>query len=1152
METAPLGPFLLEAAIGEGGMATVFRGRHRLDGTPVAVKVLKPQFALNPQFAEQFRFEVRAAAALDHPRITAVFDHGTVAPQEARFEVLPQGAPWLAMEFVGGGIASSLLGKVGWRSMRGLLLGVLDGLAHAHAHGVVHRDIKPANVLLREEARGVKLTDFGLAHTVSGDASPTDEDFVGTPSYMAPEQIEVRWRDFGPWTDLYGVGGLAWALATGFPPYAGSTAEILHGHLTGMRPPFEPAVGVPRGFEAWIDGLMHVRSADRFQRAADAAWALVQLGEPEIDSIGELDAGATTTFAALDLSREPPKKKRKWWQLGRQEDEEDDEIAILDTHARPPLPSSWRGRETKRRHLHGAGLALYGQRAIGLVGREKERDRLWKALRRVMETGRARFVLIEGSAGSGRTALAEWMAHRAAEVGASQIFHVTHSEAGGAGDGLGPMLARELRGHGLPREELVDRVEDHLEALGIRDREEALALAELAFPAVDDGHTGEGLVARFSGPRERHAVLARYVAAAARQRPVVLLLDDLHHGQDSQAFVAQLLLSQDTTPCPLLIVATARSEALAQDFVRAQALRALIDLGGDHIELAPLDREEASALVRDLLGLEPKLAAQVEARSSGNPLFAVQLVGDWVARGLLVPGERGYRLAGGAEAGFPSDLIGVWRARLAPLLREDSGLSLELAAILGQHVDPAEWDDACAAAGIAREDALLDELFRLRLAAPDRESGGWEFAHGMLREALEARAGDAGRLPRWSAVCADVLEGRPEAAARRARHLVRAGRTDDAVQGLWEAVISELEQGEFPRARELHELRESALDSLGVGSEAPARIESQILEARIQQRTGNLQEACRLADEALARATASGDPNVLAQALAAAGNCAVSGGDAEHALDHLARAKELAHKLRQPARMAAINNDLAFVAMRAGDLVAARDAARQAVFGGEAIGRPHTVAQAYGMLARVAWQQGDVDLATFYLDEARLRYEALGARWGLATTVNALGEVRRLAGDLAGAEASYREAVERYEACGSGDAVFARMNLGITQAERGHFAAAEQQLRAVEKELERSGRSAMLGPVRVAILFPLASLERWQEFDWFLPQAEHALKSSGMVDLDLARLTRMTAETCDAMGEDSRGARLWALSLRQWQALGRPKEAAEARSALGR
>jgi tetratricopeptide (TPR) repeat protein len=250
--------------------------------------------------------------------------------------------------------------------------------------------------------------------------------------------------------------------------------------------------------------------------------------------------------------------------------------------------------------------------------------------------------------------------------------------------------------------------------------------------------------------------------------------------------------------------------------------------------------------------------------------------------------------------------------------------------------------------------------------------------------------------------------------------------------------------------------------------------------------------------------------------------------------------------------MAAINNDLAFVAMRAGDLVAARDAARQAVFGGEAIGRPHTVAQAYGMLARVAWQQGDVDLATFYLDEARLRYEALGARWGLATTVNALGEVRRLAGDLAGAEASYREAVERYEACGSGDAVFARMNLGITQAERGHFAAAEQQLRAVEKELERSGRSAMLGPVRVAILFPLASLERWQEFDWFLPQAEHALKSSGMVDLDLARLTRMTAETCDAMGEDSRGARLWALSLRQWQALGRPKEAAEARSALGR
>ncbi len=1152
MSTTPLGPFLLEAEIGEGGMATVFRGRHHLDGTPVAVKVLKPQFALNPQFNEQFRFEVRAAAALDHPRITAVFDHGTVAPTEARYEVLPQGAPWLAMEFVGGGIASSLLGRVGWRSMRGLLLGVLDGLAHAHAHGVVHRDIKPANVLLREQARGVKLTDFGLAHTVSGDASPTDEDFVGTPSYMAPEQIEVRWRDFGPWTDLYGVGGLAWALATGFPPYAGSTAEILHGHLSGMRPPFEPEVRVPRGFEAWIDGLMAVRSRDRYQRAADAASALVQLGEPDDESIGELDAGATTSFMALDLAKEGSgKKKRRWWQLGRKV-EEDEEEPVADTRARPPLPSSWKGRETRRRHLHGAGLALYGQRAIGLVGREGERDRLWKALKQVTDSGRARLVLIEGAAGSGKSALAEWLVHRAAEVGASQTLWATHSESGGPADGLGPMLARELRGHGLPRDELVARVEAHLRGLGISDRDEALALAELAYPSIDDGHTGEGLVVRFSGPRERHAVLGRYVTATASQRPVVLFLDDLHHGRDSQGFVARLLLSQDTSPSPLLIVATARSEALALDFVRAQALRALIDLGGDHIELAALDREESSALVRDLLGLEPKLAAQVEARSSGNPLFAVQLVGDWVARGLLVPGDRGYRLAGNAEAGFPTDLIGVWRARLAPLLTDETGYSLEIAALLGQHVDAEEWEDACAAAGVEREVGLLDELFRLRLAEPDRGAGGWEFAHGMLREALESRAKDAGRLPRWSTHCADVLEGKSEAAARRARHLVAAGRIDDAVQGLWEAVVSELQQGEFPRARELHELRTWALDTLGVEASSPQRIESQILEAQILQRTGNLQDAARLAEAALVRAKAAGVPLVLAHALAAAGNCAVSVGDAEHALGLLQQGKELAHKLRQAESTASINNNLAFVAMRAGNLQAAQAAAREAVLGGEAVGSPHTVAQAYGMLARVAWQQGDLDRAVFYLDEARLRYEALGARWGLATTVNALGEVRRLAGDLAGAEAAYREAVERYEACGSGDTVFAKMNLGITLAERGHFDASETLLRTVEKELEGSGRTAMLGPVRTVLLFPLASLERWQEFDWFLPQAEHALKASGIVDLDLARLTRMTAEACDAMGEDSRGARLWRLSLAQWTALGRSKEIAEAQAALGR
>jgi eukaryotic-like serine/threonine-protein kinase len=1147
VDTAPLGPFLLEGELGEGGMAYVFKGRHHLDGTPVAVKVLKPQFALDPMFAEQFRFEVRAAAALDHPRITAVFDHGTVQPKEARFNVLPQGAPWLAMEFIGGGIASSLLGKVGWRSMRGLLLGVLDGLAHAHAHGVVHRDIKPANVLLREQARGVKLADFGLAHTVSGDASPTDEDFVGTPSYMAPEQIEVRWRDFGPWTDLYSVGGLAWAMATGKPPYTGSTAEILRGHLTGHRPPFEPQVPVPSGFEAWMDGLMHVRASRRFQRAADAAWALVKLGEPASDSIGELDAGATMSFTALDMRREPAgKKKRRWWPLGRTDDIDLDDEPEADTAARPPLPSSWRGRKTKRRHLNGAGLALYGQRAIGLVGRENERDRLWKTLRKVMDEGRARFVLIEGAAGYGKTALARWLVHRSSEVGASQTLWATHSELGGPADGLGPLLARELRGKGLTRPELVERVSRHLKMLDVSNRDEALALAELAHPSEE----GEGGV-RFSGPKERHAVLGRYVAAVAAKRPVILWLDDLHHGPDTTAFIAHLILAQDTTPSPILVLGTVRPEALARDFVRAQALRALIDLGGEQIELAALAREESSALVRDLLGLEPKLAAQVEARASGNPLFAVQLVADWVARGLLEPGDAGYRMTEQSRAGFPTDLIGVWRARLDPLLTESTGFSLEIAALLGQHVDAEEWEDACADAGVERELGLLEELLRLRLASRDGRTGGFDFAHGMLREALEARAEDGLRLAQWSGHCAEALAGRPEASARRARHLVAAGRTEDAVQGLWEAVVSELRQGEFPRARELHELRLSALDTLGVGPDDPLRIESQVLEARILQRTGDLQSAQKTAKKALKRARASGDEKILAQALATAGNAAVSAGEIDRALALLQEGQTLSNRLRLRHISASLSNNIAYVAMRAGKVAAARDASRQAIHSGEAIGSSHTVAQAYGMLARVAWQEGHLDQAQFFLDEARIRYEALGARWGLATTTNTLGELRRVSGDLAGAEAAYREAVERYESCGSGDAVFARMNLGVTQAERGHFPAAEAQLLAVEKELERSGRTAMLGAVRAVLLFPLASQARWQEFDWFLPQAEHGLKTSGIVDLDLARLTRMTAETCDAMGEDSRGARLWRLSLAQWEALGRDHEAAEARMALG-
>jgi eukaryotic-like serine/threonine-protein kinase len=1148
-----LGPFLLDQIIGRGGMAVVWRGHHRGDGTPVALKVLLEEIAAQELFAEAFRFEVLAAARLDHPRITAVYDHGQVHPAEAG-ENLPSGAPWLAMELVDGSSAGPLCGRVPWRGLRGVLLGVLDGLAHAHARGVVHRDIKPGNVLIDRADRRVKLTDFGLAHSIRGDdRGPTDEDFHGTPEYMAPEQIECRWRDFGPTTDLYAVGAMAWALAAGSPPYSGVTSDVLLGHMVGHLPNFVPRQPVPDGFLRWIQTLMQPKPARRFQRAADAAWALVHLGEPD----SEPTPDATQSFYSLDPSDTgggpASESKRRWWKFGRGARVDEAPTFEVDAAAeRPPMPASWSGQRVARRHLNGAGLALYGQRAHGLVGRTGERDLLWSALHTARTDRCPRLVVLDGPTGCGKSALARWFLDRADEVGAAQTLMVGHTETGGPADGLAPVLAAHLRLSGLSRADAFDRVVGALRRLGIEDVRDAASLTELALPSDDDERTRPGMGATFSGATERHALLARYLCAVAGDRPLALLLDDLHLSPDSQAFVSHLV--EAGYQAPILVVGTVRTEALAADRATAAAIDALVRRPHcERAELPPLDREEVSALVRELLGLEPDLAAQVEARSSGNPLFAVQLVGDWVARGLLEGGDRGFRLVPGADAGFPASLLEVWEARVEQLLdgrTEDEVFGLELAAVLGQTVDPFEWEDACYEAEIEVPEALVDDLLRLRLAVPSAVAGGWSFVHGMLREALERRAERAGRRVDWASIAADALEERPDAVRRRARHLLAANRTEEAPGPLARAVVAELRQGEFARAGELQELYTAALDRLGVGFDDPRRIQGDVLAARVLRRTGEIHAAFAVASDALGRARAIDEVHALVQALGTAGNAAVDMGQLDDARQLLEEGIELAQEEQLVEHTGGMANNLSLVHMRQGRHFEGMDAAREAIYASEAAGDPHTIAQAYDQLARCTWQSGDPDTAEFLLGEARRRYERMGARWGLATALNTLGDLKRARGDLGAAEAAYVDAAERYEACGSGDAVIPRLNVAVTLAERGQSKLALRGLDEVAVALANSGRAGILATVHAIRLFPLASLGMWDRFDREHWEAARQLGHTGLVDLDVARFTQLAGQACLAAGEVDRARRVLVLARDQWTAMGRFDEAAAAESAL--
>ncbi|MEQ1508553.1 MAG: serine/threonine-protein kinase, partial [Myxococcota bacterium] len=262
----PLGPFLLQKPLARGGTAEVWRAVHESEGHPVAVKVMMTELARDPAFRTAFRTEVRAVAALGHPNVVPIYDFGEIpaSTEEAVGGRLAAGSPYLVMELAPLGSLSRRRGKLGWGSLRRSLVGILRALAHAHANGMLHCDLKPGNLLVHPGDQ-VRLGDFGLARA----RNPHDDGPVagGTPTYMAPEQFTQHWRAFGPWTDLYGLGCVAWVLACGTPPFGdGSTAEETRDrHLAGAIAPFTPSTPVPDGFEAWIHRAIAVDPADRFQ-----------------------------------------------------------------------------------------------------------------------------------------------------------------------------------------------------------------------------------------------------------------------------------------------------------------------------------------------------------------------------------------------------------------------------------------------------------------------------------------------------------------------------------------------------------------------------------------------------------------------------------------------------------------------------------------------------------------------------------------------------------------------------------------------------------------------------------------------------------------------------------------------------------------------
>jgi eukaryotic-like serine/threonine-protein kinase len=247
--------------IGRGGMADVFLARDRLLDRQVAIKVLFPEFAVDPNFVERFRREAQAAANLNHPNIVNVFDWGKHS-----------GTYFIAMEYVEGRTLADILrsnGHLTSKQAAEIASEVAAALGFAHAAGLVHRDIKPANILIGTRG-SVKVADFGIARALnsSTESQLTQAGAVmGTATYFSPEQAQGAQPD--PRSDLYSLGIVMYEMAAGRPPFGGDNpVSIAYKQVHDYPTPLNQVVlDIPRPYEAIIAKLLTKDPAVRYSSA---------------------------------------------------------------------------------------------------------------------------------------------------------------------------------------------------------------------------------------------------------------------------------------------------------------------------------------------------------------------------------------------------------------------------------------------------------------------------------------------------------------------------------------------------------------------------------------------------------------------------------------------------------------------------------------------------------------------------------------------------------------------------------------------------------------------------------------------------------------------------------------------------------------------
>lgn len=1008
--------------VGEGGMGRVYLVKDLLLGGEVALKVLRP--AKTPAERESqlfvFQAEVRSAASLVHPRVVPLYDAGT----------LEDNSPYYTMRYLSAGSLYQFVSSPPpWALLAIILDQALEGLAFAHARGVVHRDIKPHNVLIeRKDGRyEAFLADLSLVRPF-GTVSKANKTAIrrttspgaisGTPSYMAPEQYDDEGRDIGPWTDLYGFGVMIYELVCGRLPFDGNNlVEMVYAKGTQKAPPLIPAPGyaVPRGLDEIVASLLARHPGSRFELAADLRAAL--------RSLGPADTTASSATLSVVKQDQPTLLDNE---EGASEVAAASEAASLDAGEleilplpKPPLlalpeqPPKDPGKGSATR----ASLALYAYRRPPLLGREELQAQLWKITKDAAQKKLSKAVLLEGEPGVGKSRLARWLAETVEIFGAMRVIRI-QEESSTPMTGLDGALFRLMGGFGLEKLSLKNRLYAYIAA---REPNEETLQGKL-HPKID---TEAQALWRWLSPtnpeelppqEERNVLFCRAAVRTAWRGATFLWFDDVSPAQINEPFLQMLLDAAQKEGRALLLLATPRSSEIES----VTALYEKLSLKPEviRVRVPPLSDAGCREMVDELLGLSADLREFVVTRSEGNPLYATQLISHWVEAQLLAPDPKrpgSFQLAPGIDERklLPPSTTELFRSRAVEVVKrasdpEATQEALQLAAFLGVSFS---WP-------------IFNEILEARVGPERAKRGAWTaIASGLLKPTNGGRAARFEHALQRQVIC-DEAQARPDAPVirRQLAQLIEKKALD--VEALIQAAEQWEAAGDGKRAAQTY-LRAAQsglrLDvkraswalrrALSFVQDEPgmlaAKIHAQL--AHTSRLEGNPSECAKHANAALAL---EHDLLIEASAYLELGQLARQKLELEKALANFERAAKAARSANDKKLHARAMMGLGDIASIQGELQNALAHFLQAKELSLQSNDPFITGRVNNRLGDVYRAQNDMERAAGHYGEARISSSKRGDRLTELTALSGLGDVAMATGDLEGALETFQSAYQ--------------------------------------------------------------------------------------------------------------------------------------------